>query len=449
MKYQIEKQGDVVYRLTIEGEPEEVKKEVELVCKEIGKRAKVPGFRPGKAPASVIKKFYEDDIKSALLRSYIPVKLAEVVEKEGLKLISDPAVESYDLDLKNNELKVVLLLEVKPEIDLKPEDYKGIKVKKVKKELSEKDVEKVIEGLRNQAATWEEVDREAKEGDLVDIEYETQVEGDENVHKGEVSVVLGQNQLWPEVEKEVLGKKAGEEGEVEFTAPEDDKYGEAKGKKVKVKFKVKAVKERKLPEVDDEFARKFGFENVEDMKKKIMEDLETAETIREQEEVEDQIVEELLKKVNVPVPPSMLDLEIRAQAQNQLNRLAQIDVDVRQLSPEGIVEMVRPTAEKTVKVKLLLEKVAELEGIEVTDEDVEKEIQKLADAAFGGDYVQARQSLEEKNLLPMIKEDILRQKALDRLIELAEVEEVEASEEEAQKTEEAEKTAEAEEKQEG
>ena len=168
------------------------------------------------------------------------------------------------------------------------------------------------------------------------------------------------------------------------------------------------------------------------MKKKILEDLETAETIREQEEVEDQIVEELLKKVNVPVPPSMLDLEIRAQAQNQLNRLAQIGVDVRQLSPEGIVEMVRPTAEKTVKVKLLLEKVAELEGIEVTDEDVEAEIQKLADSAFGGDYVKARQSLEEKGLLSMIRQDILRQKALDRLIELAEVEEEEKAEKESE-----------------
>lgn len=445
MKYQLEKQGDVIYRLTIEGEPEEVKREVETVCREIGKRAKVPGFRPGKAPASVIKKFYEDDIKGALLRSYIPVKLAEVVDKENLKLISDPAVESYDLDLNNNELKVVLLLEVKPEIDLKLEDYKGIKVKRVKRELSEKDVEKVIEGLRNQAATWEEVDREVKEGDLVDIEYETQVEGDENVHKGSVSVILGQNQLWPEVEKEVLGKKAGEEGEVEFTAPEDEKYGEAKGKKVKVKFKVKSVKEKKLPEVDDEFAKRFGFENLEDMKKKIMEDLETAETIREQEEVEDQIVEELLKKVSVPVPPSMLDLEIRAQAQNQINRLAQIGVNVQQLNPEAIVEMVRPAAEKTVRVKLLLEKVAELEGIEVTDEDLDKEIQKLADAAFGGDYVQARQSLEEKGLVEMVKQDILRQKALDRLIELAEIEEVMASEEEKK----AEETEKSEEKEEG
>jgi len=98
------------------------------------------------------------------------------------------------------------------------------------------------------------------------------------------------------------------------------------------------------------------------------------------------------------------------------------------MNPQSIIEMVRPTAEKTVKVKLLLEKVAELEGIEVTDEDLEAEIQKLADAAFGGDYVQARQSLEERGLLGMIRQDVLRQKALDKLIELAEIEEVPAEE---------------------
>ncbi len=429
MKYEIENVNEVVKKLKLEFGPEELSKEIDAVCREIGKRAKVPGFRPGRAPASVIKKYYEDDIKDALLRTFVPSKLGEVLEKEGLKLVTEPAVESYDVDLKSGNMEVVLVLEVKPEIELKPEDYKGIKVKKTKRKIGEEDVEKVIEGLRNQSAVWKEVDREAKEGDLVDIEYETQVEGDEEVHRGDISVVLGNEQLWPEVEKEVIGKKAGEEGEVEFVAPEDEKYGEVKGKKVKVRFKVKAVKEKELPEVNDEFAKRFGFENLEDMKKKILEDLETAETIREQEEVEDQIVEELLKKVNVPVPPSMLDLEIRAQAQNQLNRLAQIGVDVRQLSPEGIVEMVRPTAEKTVKVKLLLEKVAELEGIEVTDEDVEAEIQKLADSAFGGDYVKARQSLEEKGLLSMIRQDILRQKALDRLIELAEVEEEETEKE--------------------
>ncbi|RUM91164.1 MAG: trigger factor [Thermovibrio sp.] len=430
MKYELENVSDVIKKVKMELEPEEVEKEVKAICREIGRRAKVPGFRPGKAPASVIRKYYEEDIKDTLLRTLVPQKLAEVLEKEGLNLISDPGVESYNADLKENRVNVVLILEVKPEIEINPEDYKGIKVKRTKRNVGDEDVQKVIEGLRNQSATWKEVDREAKEGDLVELEYETQVEGEEESHKGEVSVVLGQEQLWPEVEKEVLGKKAGEEGEVEFEAPDDEKYGEARGKKVKVKFKVKSVKEKELPEVNDEFARKFGFESLEDMRKKILEDLETAEKIREQEEVEDQIVEELLKKVNVPVPPSMLDLEIRAQAQNQLNRLAQIGVDVRQMSPEGIVEMVKPTAEKTVKVKLLLERIAELEGIEVTDEDVESEIQKLADSTFGGDYVKARQSLEEKGLLNMIKQDILRQKALDRLIELAEVEEVEAKEEE-------------------
>ncbi|RKQ61716.1 trigger factor [Thermovibrio guaymasensis] len=430
MKYELEKRGDVIYGLKITAEPEELRKEVNLIAKEIGKNAKVPGFRPGKAPVPIIKKYYQDEIRDALLRTFIPRKLGEVVEKEGLKLLTEPGVEDFKFDLKNDTFEISLVLEVKPEVELSKEDYTGIKVKKTKRELGDKDVEKVIEGLRNQLAQWKEVEREAKEGDLVDIEYETEVEGEKEPHKGSVSVVLGQKQLWPEVEKEVLEKKAGEEGEVEFTAEDNkDVYGEVAGKKVKVKFKVKAVKEKELPEVNDEFAKKLGFESLEDMKKKIREDLEIAEKTREQEEVEDQIIEELLKKVNVPVPPSMLDLEIRAQAENQLMRLAQMGVNVQQLSPQAIFEMVRPTAEKTVKVKLLLEKVAELEGIEVTDEEVEEEIQKLANNLFGGDYVKARQSLQERGLLPLIKEDVRRQKALDRLIELAEVEEVKEEEE--------------------
>ncbi len=429
MKYELEKRGDVIYGLKIVAEPEELKKEVDLIAREIGKNAKVPGFRPGKAPVHIIKKYYQEEIRDALLRTFVPRKLAEVIEKEGLKLLTDPAVEDINLDLKNNTFEVSLVLEVKPEVNITKEDYTGIKVKKTTREIGDEDVEKVVEGLRNQLAQWKEVDREAKEGDLVEVEYETQVEGDEGVHRGSVSVVLGQKQLWPEVEKEVIGKKAGEEGEVEFTAGEDKEvYGEVAGKKVKVKFKVKAVKERELPEVNDEFAKKLGFESVEEMKKKIREDLEVAEKTREQEEIEDQIIEELLKKVEVPVPPSMLELEVRAQAENQLARLAQMGVNVQQLSPQAVIEMVRPTAEKTVKVKLLLEKVAELEGIEVSDEELEEEIQKLADNLFGGDYVKARQSLEERGLLPMIKEDIRRQKALDRLIELAEIEETQEEE---------------------
>ena len=429
MKYELEKRGDVIYGLKIVAEPEELKKEVDLIAREIGKNAKVPGFRPGKAPAHIIKKYYQEEIRDALLRTFVPRKLAEVIEKEGLKLLTDPAVEDINLDLKNNTFEVSLVLEVKPEVNITKEDYTGIKVKKTTREIGDEDVEKVVEGLRNQLAQWKEVDREAKEGDLVEIEYETQVEGDEGVHRGSVSVVLGQKQLWPEVEKEVIGKKAGDEGEVEFTAGEDKEvYGEVAGKKVKVKFKVKAVKERELPEVNDEFAKKLGFESVEEMKKKIREDLEVAEKTREQEEIEDQIIEELLKKVEIPVPPSLLDLEVRAQAENQLMRLAQMGVNVQQLSPQAVIEMVRPTAEKTVKVKLLLEKVAELEGIEVSDEELEEEIQKLADNLFGGDYVKARQSLEERGLLPMIREDIRRQKALDRLIELAEIEEAQEEE---------------------
>jgi len=424
MKYELKQRDGVIYSLDVEFEPSEVKEQVEAAAREIGKTAKLPGFRPGKAPVNIVKRHFQDEIKDALLRVFVPSKLAEVLKKEEITLLSDPGVEEIDFDINSNRLKVRLVLEVKPKVELKKEDYTGIKVKKTTREVGQEDVDKVIEGLRNQLATWKEVEREAKEGDLVEIEYETEVEGEEKGHKGSVAVVLGQKQLWPEVEKEVLGKKAGEEGEVEFTAGDSKEvYGEAAGKKVKVRFKVKSVKEKELPEVNDEFAKKLGFESVEEMRKRILDDLEIAEKSREQEEIEEQIVDALLSKVDVPVPPSMLELEIRAQAETQLGRLAQMGVNVNQLSPQTVVEMVRPTAEKTVKVKLLLEKVAELEGIEVTDEELDKEIEKLAEQLFNGDYVQARKSLEDRGLISMIREDVRRQKALDRLIELAQIEE--------------------------
>ena len=427
MAYEVEKRNEVVYAVKITAEPEELKKEVNEICKEIRKTAKIPGFRPGKAPINIIKKYYEETIRDSLLRTFVSEKLSEAIKEKELQVITEPLIEELDFSLDEDRFSATVLFEVKPPIELKAEDYKGIKVKKTTREITDEDVEKVIEGLKNRQAELKEVEREAKEGDLVELEYETAIkEGEEEkTQKGSISVILGQKQLWQEVEKEVVGKKAGEEGEVSFTAPEDEKtYGEAAGKEITVRFKVKAVKEKILPEVNDEFAQKLGFENLEDMKKNIKEDLEISEKTREQEEIEDQIVEDLLRKVDVPIPPSMLDLEIRAQAENQIGRLAQFGVDVRKMDPQSIIEMVKPTAEKTVKVKLLLEKVARLEGIEVTDDDLDAEIQKLADAAFGGDYVQARQSLEEKKLLGMIKQDVLRQKALDKLIELAEIEEV-------------------------
>ena len=427
MAYEVEKRSEVVYAVKITAEPEKLKKEVNEICREIRKTAKLPGFRPGKAPINIIKKHYEETIRDSLLRTFVFEKVSEAIKEKELQIITEPFIEKLDFSLDENRFSVTVLFEVKPFIELKAEDYKGIKVKKTTRKITREDVEKVIEGLKNRQAEFKEVEREAKEGDLVELEYETAIkEGEEEkTQKGSISVILGQKQLWQEVEKEVVGKKAGEEGEVSFTAPEDEKtYGEAASKEITVRSKVKAVKEKILPEVNDEFAQKLGFENLEDMKKNIKKDLEISEKAREQEEIEDQIVEDLLKKVDVPVPPSMLDLEIRAQAENQIGRLAQFGVDVRQMDPQSIIEMVKPTAEKTVKVKLLLEKVARLEGIEVTDDDLDAEIQKLADAAFGGDYVQARQSLEEKELLGMIKQDVLRQKALDKLIELAEIEEV-------------------------
>ncbi len=430
----IAKREGVVYEAKIVAEPEAVKKEVENICKEIRKNAKIPGFRPGKAPVSIIKKQYKDLIEENLVRAIVPDELDKNIKASDLSIISEPYIESLKFDENNNNFECVVVFEVKPEIELKSEDYKGIKVEKIVRTISGEDVDKVVESLLNREAKFEEVEKSAGKGDLVELDYIAIIDGEER--KGEVTAVLGENQLWPEVDEAIIGKVKGEEGEVTFEASEDAKYGDAAGKEVTLKFKVLAVKERKLPELNEDFLEKFGAKTVEEFKAKIREDLEKAESDRQQEEVEDKIVEQLLEKVEIPVPSSLLKMEIQAQAENQMMRLAQFGVDVKQISPQTVAEMVRPTAEKTVKVKLLLEKVAELEGLEVADEDIEKEVEKLANMAFNGDTVLARQSLEERNLLPMVKQDVLRQKALDKLIEIVDIEEVEFKEEEKKEEEE-------------
>jgi len=430
MAYTLEKKSDVLYSATITAEPEKLEKEIESIAKAIGKNAKLPGFRPGKAPISVIKRHFADTIKEELVRHIVPEELNRLIEEEKLKPISEPVIEELNYSEPEKRFECRVAFEVKPEIELKPEDYRGIKVKKTTRKITDEDVEKVIQSIRNREAKFHEVDREAKEGDLVELEYTVKVDDKEPEGPKKIAVILGEKQLWPEVEAVVLGKRKGDEEEVSFVAPEDRSvYGEVAGKKVDLKFKVLSVKEKELQELNDEFAKRHGSESLEKMRQEIKEELELSEKLKEEEEVEDQIIDTLLSKVNIPVPQSMLNVEIRAQAENQVRRLAQFGVNVKQINPQTVLDMVKPTAEKTVKVKLLLEKIAELENIEVTDEDLDEEIKKLADTAFKGDYVLARKSLEEKNLIPMIKQDVLRQKALDRLIELADIEEAETSEE--------------------
>ncbi len=438
MSYEVIKKGDTVWEVKVTVEPEKVKKAVSKIVSQIRKTAKIPGFRPGKAPDNMIKRFFQEDIRQRVIQELLPPEIEEVVSKENLQLLVEPGVRGVEFSEPEGKLSCVAVLEVKPEIELKPEDYKGIKVKKVVREITDKDVERVIESLRNSRAKFIDVDREAKEGDLVEIEYELQVEDAEPI-KNKIAVILGEGQLWPELEGEIIGKKRSEEGELAFKAPEDKNlYGEAAGKNVKVKFKVNQVKQKQLPELNDEFAKLFGAENLDKLRENIRKDLENSEKERQQEEVEDAIIEEILKKVKIPVPPSMLDLEIRAQMENETARMASMGIDPKQISPQTLIQMVAPSAEKTVKVKLLLEKIAELEGIEVSEEDIEKEIERLARIAFNGDTTLARNSLEQRGLMPMVKKDVLRQKALDRLIELAEVEEVkqESQEENQQKQEE-------------
>ena len=411
-------------------EPSDLKKYEKEVVKEFKKVVQIPGFRKGKAPENLIKERFSNEIEEECMRKALVEAVSKVAEKNKFKLITEPVIP--DIQKLESGYKVKVVFETLPEVDLKEEDYKGIELKKIKVNVTPEDINREIEALRERFVEFKDVDREAKEGDLVEIEYEAHVEGEEP-QKGKLSALLGAGQLWPEVEEKIKGKKAGEEIEFEFEAPQDEKYHKAAGKKVKMKIKVLSVKEKTLPEVNDEFAKKLGFENLEDMKKKIEENLRHIKEERSEELLEDLLVSLLIKKAKIKVPPSLVNVELQALLTNEVAALERMGIPKEQIQAQiqTLAQRLYPLAYKTAATKIILDYIAEKENIEVPQELIEKEIKKIADITLNGDVETAKKIIEEKNLMPLIYQDARRQYTLDKLKEWAKIEEV--SEEEFNK----------------
>ncbi len=429
MKYEIltKEPTEVVKEVEVILEPSDLKKFEKAVIKSIKKEVAIPGFRKGKAPENIIKDRFAKEIEEECLNKALIEAISKIIEENNFKLVTDPVVP--EITKLENGYKVKLLFETYPEIELQQEDYKGLKLKKIKVNVTPDDVNRELEALRERFVDFKEVDRAAQEGDLVEIEYEAVVEG-EDPQKGTLSAILGSQQLWPEVEEKIKGLKKGEEVEFEFKAPKDEKYHKAAGKNVKMKIKVLNVKEKVLPEVNDEFAKKVGFENLEKLKEQIENTLRKTREEQAEELLEDLLVTLLIKKSKVKVPPSLVNAELQAFLRNEMLALERMGIPKEQIQAQvqTLTQKLFPLAYKTAATKLILDYIAEKEKIEVPNEIVENEIKKIADMTLNGNVELAKQIIEERNLMPLIYQDALRQYTLDKLKEWAEIEEVDEEE---------------------
>jgi len=416
--------------LTIEDEGQKLKELAEEVIKEISKVAEVKGFRKGHVPKAVIKAKYKDAIKEEVAKAYINKYLPEILEKENLKPVT-PEILFGDVKLENDEkLSMKVSFEVTPEFELKP--YEGIEVEVVKLEVKDEDIENAIKNILENNVRYEDADKEIEDGDKVKIKYH--IISDKGDEEDEFETIIGSGTLRKEIEDAIKGKKVGDKVELE-NVPLYNEKGKEIGK-AKIEIEILEAKRKVVPEFNDEFVKSVDLgENVEEAKSKIRENTENQLKALRKQEIEQKILDKLAQEYDFPVPGSLLALEINNLTQRYAAQLESYGIKPNKEIIEAAEGNLSITAINNVRAMLILSKISEKEGITVSDEELDAQISKLAQS-YNISFADMREYLIQKGMLEGIKSDISRQKALDILVEKANIKEISKEELEAREKQE-------------
>lgn len=417
---------ELVRTLTISDEGEKVKGLFNEVLSEISKVVSIPGFRKGNVPKNIVKARYKNEIKEEVAKNYVNKYLNEILEKEGLK----PVVQEVyfgEVELEGEEkLKFKVSFEVAPEFELKP--YENIEVETLKVEVKDEDIEKAIQNIREKNAKYEVEDKEIDNQDQVKIRYFIQSKSGET-EQDEFETVIGSGTLRPEIEQQLKGKKASDKVIIE-DSPLYNEKGEEIGR-AKIEIEILEVRKKVLPEFNDEFVKSLNLgETVDQARENIKKQIEDQLKALQKQDVQQKILDKIAAEYDFPVPGSLLEKEF----QNLVNRYAQ------QLESYGIKpnremidaagESLMKAATNNVRVMFILTKIAEKEGIELTEEEVNQHIQNLA-KAYNTTAEELQKYFQENGMMEAIKSDMKRQKALDLITQKADIKELTKEELEA------------------
>ena len=432
--------------IKIEIEPAEIRDAYDRISQEYSKAAKVPGFRPGHAPTSVVRTRYKSEIRSEVLRELLPGAVNNAIDEHSLSAIGEPDVQldnSEALDRLGNEpLTVRVGLEVLPEIELK--EYKGLETTRSVRPITDADVDRVVEGLRDSSASLQPVeDRASQLGDTVTINARGRFVDDEpeaeDIKVDDVEVVLGGPGVQQEFTDNLTGVKPEETKTFLVEYPQDFSSPGLAGKKVEYVTDVTAVRQKELPELDDEWAQSLGgeFETVETLRAKIREDLEGRAKAESEHRVRGELGRKLVDEHKFEVPQSLTEHQLNSRLQEVARQMMQRGIDPRneQIKWEGAREELRPQAEDDVRATMLMEKIAETENITVSNEEVEAEIESIASASRQT-IEQVRAALTKNGGERSIAHRLRTRKALDLLVENARVTDAEWTEQSEASTEE-------------
>ncbi len=411
-------------QLTVEIPADVVTKETDGLVSRYQKLARIPGFRKGKVPASIVRQRFADEIKNEVVEALVPRYFREEAQKQNLLPVSQPRVT--DLHMHEGEpLKFTSSFEVLPDIHLAP--YDDIKPDVINAEVSEEEVETALNNLRDQHATYNAVedDRPLAGGDYAVVSFKgTPKESEQDaeskpVEVDEVMVEIGGPSTLPEFTENLLGAKVGEQRTFDVKYADDFADKRLAGKSMTYDVNVKGNKSRSVPELNDEFARELGadFTSLDELRNRLRENMKAEKEHEAEHQGKDKIVEELVKRNDFPVPESMLEQQIDLRLERGLRALAAQGMrteDMKRMDFGRLRLGQREAALREVKASLILEQIADEQHIEVSEEELEHEIEGLA--------AQSKQTVEElrKRLTPdggldRIRHRIRNEKTLEHL----------------------------------
>lgn len=428
MRTSVDQIGKNKVRLAVEVPNDDVQKLVDRAYKKIAGSIRIPGFRPGKVPRPIIdQRLGKDYVRQEALKDALPELFSQAVDDAHLDVVAPPEVEvkSYE---DGEDLTFEAVVEVRPTPELT--NYTGLQVKRPNTDVSDDEVGEQVERLRVRYASLESVPRPARKGDfsLIDLKtYRHDVTIDELTAK-DLLVELGAEQIVPELDAELEGKRAGEILKMTTTLPE--RFGERAGWQVGMQVLVKEVKARNLPPLDDELAKTVSeFDTLGELRADLRERLERIKTTQADAAVRERTLDAFVESgVNVDLPDGMVEMEID-RLLTQLARMLQAQgatleqyMQSQNIDGEALRQRFHEQAERNLTLRLGLEAVASAEALAVTDEERDKEVAELAEG-MGRPVEDVRRAFDESENWSSLDGDILRSKALDLLVDRAEIQE--------------------------
>ena len=426
MSLQVEKLEHNMAKLTIEVSAEEVEKALQAAYLKERSKISLPGFRKGKVPRQMIEKMYGPEVfYDEAANHMISEAYGKAYDECELEIVSQPKVEVVQLE-KGKPFIFTAEVAVKPEVTLG--EYKGLKVDKVSTRVTQKEVDEEIDKERERnARTVEVTDRAVQDKDQVTLDFEGFVDGEAfEGGKGEkYPLTIGSGSFIPGFEEQLIGAEIGKEVEVKVTFPEDYHSKDLAGKEAVFKCTVHEIKAKELPELDDEFVSDISdkSETVDEYKAEVKAKIKERKENEGKQKREDQSVEQAVANAQMDIPEPMIDLQARQMADDFARRIMQQGMSMVQyfqftgLDEEKMMEEFKPQAEKRIRTRLVLEAVVAAENIEISDERLDEELQKMADA-----YQMEVDKLKEfmgDNEKKQMKEDIAVQEAVTLIADAA------------------------------